>query len=138
MADVTQTPADVELGGGGAVASRVTLGATLVQGDVVYKDTASANKMKAADADAGTELEATVEGIMLTSGADAGSGYVVTSGPMNVGGTLVQGTIYVLSGAAGKIAPAADLTTGDRVTILGVASSTSILEVKIQNTGIVF
>ena len=43
------------------------------------------------------------------------------------GPTLVVGSIYVLSSTPGKIAPEADLVTGDRVTVIGYGSTAANL-----------
>jgi hypothetical protein len=47
---------------------------------------------------------------------------------------LTAGTIYVQSATAGGIAPAADLASGHHVTILGVATSTTNLEMCLTNS----
>lgn len=55
---------------------------------------------------------------------------------MTFNAALTQGTIYVLSATPGGIAPASDLASGHTVVILGVASSTTVLAMSINNTGI--
>ena len=46
------------------------------------------------------------------------------------------GTVYVLSAAAaGGIAPWADLVSTDIVSVLGVATATTELEIKLLNSG---
>jgi hypothetical protein len=49
---------------------------------------------------------------------------------------LTPGTVYCLSGTPGGICPLADVTTGDDVIILGVALSTTVLDVQINDTGV--
>lgn len=48
-------------------------------------------------------------------------------GDLDVGAVLTAGVIYVLSATAGKIAPASDLVSGNRLTVIGVPLSTSRL-----------
>jgi hypothetical protein len=54
-----------------------------------------------------------------------------------VGATLVVGQVYVLSANAGNIAPVSDLATGWYTTILGIAISTTQLQMGPVNSGIV-
>ncbi len=56
---------------------------------------------------------------------------------VNLGATLTVGTTYVVSATKGAIAPIADLTTLDYVTILGTASTTALLDFVVTSTGIV-
>jgi hypothetical protein len=57
-----------------------------------------------------------------------------TSGTITVGGTMTAGKIYVASATAGGIAPSADLTTNWRTSIIGVATSTTVLTLGINNS----
>jgi hypothetical protein len=52
-----------------------------------------------------------------------------------MGSIITAGTIYVLSSAAGGIAPAADLGASDYVTILGVGKTATVLSVHIHASG---
>lgn len=134
MADISVTAANVKLGGTSAQAQRVQYGATVTQGQPVYSDSTDSNKYKPADADA--QASAAADGIALTPGVSGDVGYIVTSGPMNVGATLVVGATYVVSTNPGGIAPIADLASGDFTTILGVATTAALLEVNINASGI--
>jgi hypothetical protein len=49
---------------------------------------------------------------------------------------MTAGKLYVVSATAGGIAPSADLTTGWRTSLLGIAISTTILDMYIINSGI--
>lgn len=108
-------------------------GASITAGQPLYKDTANSSVLKLADADS-SSLTATVAGIALHA---AGTGqpirYQVT-GTITIGATLTAGKIYVASATAGGIAPSADLTTNWRTSILGVATSTTVLTLKIYNS----
>ena len=133
MADVTQTPASVVLGTD-AVTSTGTAGATIVAGDVLYKDLTDGGELKLTDADAA--LTAVIAGIAVSGAADKQLVSYQHGGPINPGGALVKGTIYVASVTPGNIAPQADLVSGDFVSILGVAISTTEIQLKINNSGI--
>ena len=120
------------------IASRapVVYGATASAGQAAYLDAAD-SKYKLADSNVSAALAAAV-GIFVTPGIDTGYGYVATGGAIIlVGTTLVVGTTYCVGSTAGSIVPISDLTTGDYVTILGTASSTTQLDLAIKASGIV-
>mgnify|MGYP001559470502 CR=1 FL=1 len=52
---------------------------------------------------------------------------------VNLGATLVVGTIYAASETAGGIAPVADLVTGETVSIVGVATTSALITLAIRN-----
>ena len=101
----------------------------------VYADAADSNKLKPARANAaGT---ATVAGIALTGSSSGQPITYQSSGNINLGATLVVGEIYCLSDAvAGQNVPYGDLGAADYVTSLGIAISTSLLQLDINNSGI--
>jgi hypothetical protein len=49
---------------------------------------------------------------------------------------MTVGTTYLVSRTAGGIMPDADRTTGDYVTVLGTAATTTQLDLNIKATGI--
>ena len=55
---------------------------------------------------------------------------------MRFGAILTKGETYCVSDAAGGICPIGDVGSGEWVTILGVASDTSTLDVDIKATRI--
>lgn len=119
-----------------AEAKAVTLGGTIAAGQPVYKDSAD-SKYKLGDNNA-SAATADVKGIAITPGVADGAGYVATEGSIIlVGTTMVVGTTYYLGATAGEIVPEADLATGNRVTRLGTASTTTQLDLSIKSTGIV-
>jgi hypothetical protein len=62
----------------------------------------------------------------------------MTAGVLALGAVLAAGKIYVLSGgAAGAIAPVADLAAGWRTTMLGIALTTGQLSIIIHVTKVV-
>lgn len=116
-------------------ASAVQLGETCAMYDVVYKD--ANNKYSLADCT--DPLKAVAEFILMGGGVldnfvlamPLNGSMVITSTP-----TLVTNTQYVLSATAGKIAPKSDLITGNLLTELFRASSTSGANFRVDATGI--
>jgi|TARA_R110000824_G_scaffold395565_1_gene596320 hypothetical protein len=98
----------------------------------VYRKAADNKWWKAIDTSVATALAG---GIALTNAGADELIDVALSGSINVGATLVLAQIYVVS-ASGAIAPVGDLLSGDFVTILGVATSTSLLELNINASGV--
>lgn len=135
MADISYTTTNV-VPGADAVLEVVTAGGTLTSGMPVYRDATAANKVKACQAD--TLAKSTCYGIVLSAVAALNQPVVIArSGSVTFGSGLTVGTTYCVSDAnAGGIAPEADLTTGDYKTILGVATSTSVLKLQILNSGV--
>lgn len=132
MADVTVTAANVKPKGSTARIQTGTFGETVAQGKSVYLKTDG--KYWLADAD--VLATAAAAGIAITAGAADGYCLIQTSGPIDVGGALTVGQVYVVSTTPGGIAPYSDLASGDYVTILGVASAAGQLELDISATGV--
>jgi len=132
MADLTQTAANVKIGAG-AVVEAVTCGETVTQGQPAYKKSADNEHYKA---DASTEAEAEAVGIFVTPNVDGQPALIQKSGQIDLGATLVVGEVYVVSATAGGIAPESDLGSGHFPTVLGIAISTSLLQLNIQAGGV--
>jgi hypothetical protein len=126
-ANVLRTAANYEVG---------IAGATITAGQVVYKDSTDANKLKLAQAD-GTAAEVAAAGVAL-HGATANQPLAyATGGTMNVGATTAKTTTYCVSATAGGIAPQADLTSGQRICQVGYATATDgSFVVAIVNRGV--
>jgi len=134
MADLSITAANVAPGTS-VSKQEWTAGATITAGEAVYIDSSDSNKAKLAQSD-GTSAEAEVKGIALC-GASSGQPVVIaTNGTMDLGATLTLGTIYVLSQTAGKIAPTADLASGDYTSVIGVGTAADELTLAITNSGV--
>lgn len=131
MADLSITASAVRgAKGGSAIAA-----ATLTAGVVCFMDPANSSLLTASDCN--NIAAAIVHGITL-NGGDAGQPLnFANSGQVTVNAVLTAGTFYYLSATAGKICPLADLATGCRVIQLGFAISTTVLQLSIQDTGIV-
>lgn len=133
MADITITAADVLKTTTTAVTEGIA-GGTITAGMPVYIDTAASGVLKACDADvAATSVCA---GIALHSAASGQPIKYAYSGSLTISAVMTVGQIYVVSTTAGGVAPYADLASGDFVSILGVASTSSNLILSINNSGI--
>jgi hypothetical protein len=135
MADITITAANV-VKGSGAQTSNGTAGASITAGQSIYLDSATST-LKLADADASATTAQAV-GIALHAAASGQPLQYLTGGLITIGGTVVAGQMYGVSATAGGIAPWTDLTgaNGARPCKLGYATTTGILNVLIEYTGV--
>ncbi len=108
-----------------------TAGGTIASGDPLR---VSALKLVPAQADSSTT--ATVVGVALHDAEDGQPIAYSAGGKVAIASVATIGTVYVLSAAApGGIAPWADLVQGNIVTVLGVATAATVLDLKILNSG---
>lgn len=134
MADLVITAANVRAGPGARVVLG-TAGATITAGKAVYLDSAD-NEYKLADCDSATAAIRSPAGIALNGASDGQPLVVLEEGPITIGATMTAGIAYYLSPTAGGICPVADVLAGDYPVILGIATSTTVLEVSIQEAGV--
>jgi len=135
MADLSITAAEVLPGTSAVKNSNYNYGATITQGKVLC---VVSGVLQLADAsDAGLD---TVIGFALTSGASGQPGTIQTGGFVTLGASasLSTGKVYVLSGTPGGIMPIDDAVAAGTLyaTVLGVAVSSSSLQIGIINTGV--
>jgi hypothetical protein len=133
MADLTITAASV-IAGTGATKKLGTAGATITAGKVCLSG--SDGKHKLADNNSATAELRSAAGIALNGAADGQPLIVLTAGPVTIGATLTAGVAYYLSDTPGGICPVADLATGEYAVIIGIATSTTVLNVDIQESGV--
>lgn len=134
MADLTITAASV-IAGSDANTESGTAGATITAGQAVYKSSTS-KKWLLADNDSATAEVRQMGGIALNGASDGQPIVVHKSGDLTIGATLTAGTAYYLSATPGGICPLADVASGDYVVQVGLAKSTSVIDVDIQYTGV--
>jgi len=135
MADISVTASSV-LGASSAVKTHGTAGATITAGQVVYLDSTTST-YKLADADSGTAAAKVPVGIALHGASSGQPLTILERGNLTLNAVLTAGTAYYLSPTtAGGICPVADVTSGDDVVLLGLATSTTVLAVDIQVTGV--
>lgn len=132
MTDISITAASV-LAAAAAVKESGIAGATITAGQAVYKD--ANGKYQLADADGAAALRVPT-GIALNGAAVNQPMFVARSGAVTIGATLTAGTAYYLSDDPGGICPLADVTGGDYIVLIGLATSASVLNVDIQATGV--
>lgn len=113
----------------------VTYAETVSAGEPLYLN--SSGKYALADAN-NTAATAEASAMAMTPGVLDGYGVVAIRGNIIlVGATLTVGEAYIVSTTAGGIKPESDAkTTGDYITELGRASSSSQLDLNFNATGI--
>ena len=110
-------------------------GETIAAGKAVYLDPTT-RKWLLADSNSATAAAKKAGGIAL-NGASLNQPLVVcTGGPVTIGATLTAGAPYYLSETPGGIQPTADLASGEGVCLIGLAASTTVLNVAIQTPGV--
>lgn len=132
MGNLAPSAANVAPAKTGQRLTAVTVGEAVVHGDV--------GRYNAADkkyylADATSETNAKASGFFLSS-ASAGGVAIWMEGDISLGAIMTLGTLYFLSATPGKICLESDLVSGNYKTTLGIASSTSVLPLKINASGV--
>lgn len=130
MTDLVLTAANVVPGSNASIVHGLAAVA-VTAGQVVYES--SSGSFSLADDNSGTVAAKSPVGIALNGAAAGQALAVIKSGDLTLGAVLTKGTVYFLSDTAGGICPAADLASGENVVLLGIAKSTSVLAVKIQD-----
>ena len=135
MADLSITAANV-IADSSARLRTGTAGATITAGQIVYLDPTD-NRYKLADCDSATAAVRSPAGMALHGALSGQPLTIAEGGPVALGAILTAGVAYYLSPTAGGVCPVADLSAGDYPTILGIASSTSVLKLRIHEAGAV-
>ena len=91
--------------------------------------------MKADSNAAGAEARQPL-GIALNGGAINQPVAVQKSGDVTIGATLTPGLAYYLSDTPGGICPIADVGSGEYSCIIGIATSTTVLDVLPHYSGV--
>lgn len=134
MTDLTITAANV-IAGTGAETENGTLGVATTAGQVMYKK-ASDGLWYLADNNSATAEIRQATGIALNGGGIGQPVRVLRSGPVTIGATLTAGSAYYLSDTPGGICLAADLGTGEYACLVGMSTSTTVLDVRFQYSGV--
>lgn len=140
MADISVTAASVAIGASTTPTRVVQYGEAVTQGQPLYRNTTDGKHYRT-DANDGV-AKAVVAAIALTPGATDAYGLVAlpSSTPgqsiINLGATLAIGTVYAVSANVGGIAPIADITSTQFVSVLGIATTAALLDFQpsISNT----
>jgi hypothetical protein len=134
MSNLSITAANV-VKGTNAVTENGTAGETITAGQALYKSSTT-NKWMKADANGASAEIRGATGIALTGSALNQPIVVLKSGQVTIGATLIAGVAYYLSDTAGGICPVADVGTGEYVCLVGLALSTTVLDVAFKYTGV--
>lgn len=134
MADISITAANVATASG-AVTQPGLAGATITAGQWCYQDPTT-NKWLLADNNSATAAARFPGGVALNGASNNQPITIQTSGPLTMGGTLTAGVVYYLSANPGMMCPVADLTTGMFPSSLGIATSTTVFDVNITQSGV--
>lgn len=134
MADLTITAANVLPGSNAAIDRGHVAGAAVTAGQTVYLDP-TVGKWLLADSNSATAAARTPKGIALNGAALNQPLAVQTGGDITAGATLVAGVAYYQSDTPGGICPVADVGTGEYVSLLGLAKSTTVLGLDIESSG---
>lgn len=134
MTDISITPANVKLISGPT--GQLTAGATLTAAQAVVKD-ASTAKAVLADNDHATAGLRGIYGLTLHAAlADQPVTVAKKGAVVDLGAILTAGVEYYLSGTAGGICPRADVTSGDDPVRIGMALTTSRLQLDFNDPGV--
>ncbi len=133
MADLSVTATAV-IAASTAVIEHGTAGATITAGQTLYLNETT-GKYELADAD-GVGMTRP-RGIALNGGAVNQPIAIIKEGELTMNAVLTAGVTYFQSPVAGGIGARAEVLTGDYVTSLGTAISTTVLRVKIDYSGVV-
>lgn len=134
MADISITASNVKLVSGST--GRGIAGATITAAQVLYKE-ASSSKMKLADNDNATAEVRSIHGVALHASLDDQPIVFAKNGAViDVGAVLTAGVEYYVSGTPGAICPRADVTSGDDPIRVGMALTTSRLQLDFFDPGV--
>jgi len=135
VTDVSLTAASV-VAGNTATIVRGIAAASITAGQILYLDPTT-GKYGLADTDSATAAVRTVAGVALHAAAANQPIALVTAGPVTIGATIAAGVFYYASGTAGGICPIGDVAPGDYPSVVGYGLSTTVLQVDINNSGVV-
>lgn len=133
MSDLSVTAANV-LAGEGATKETGIAGAAITAGQTVFKDSAD-GKYKLADSNHATAANRVPRGVALNTAGTGQPLQIATKGPVTIGATLTAGVSYYQSDSPGGICPLADVGSGEYATFIGIATSTTVLDVGIKASG---
>lgn len=134
MTDISITAANVKLISGPT--EEMAAGATITAGQIAYQE-ASTSKAKLADNDSATAEVRAVRGMALNgASADQPVRLAKNGAIVDLGAVLTAGTDYYLSGTPGAFCPRADVTTGDDPVRVGMALTTSRLQIDISDPSV--
>lgn len=137
MADYSITAANVVASANAVILPQYKAGATITAGQFVYLDANSKWQLMDANASATGNDPANTRGAALGGAANNQPLAVATKDSwFTLGTTMANGAVVCASPNAGGAAPIADVTSGNYMTVMGVARSTTILNLNPTAAGI--
>lgn len=135
MADLSVTAANC-VPAAGSLIGWGTSGATITAGKAIYLESSS-NTWKLADNNSATAEVRQATALALT-GSSAGQpvAYVTKDASVTLGATMTAGTDYYLSDTPGGICPVADLASGEYPLTIGMATSTTVIKLSFNYSGV--
>lgn len=134
MSDLSITAANVKLVSGPT--EELFAGATVTAAQVIYKE-ASTSKAKLSDNDSATAEVRAIYGLSLHAALADQPIVVAKNGAIvDLGAILTAGVDYYLSGTAGGICPRADVTSGHDPVRIGMALTTSRLQLDFNDPNV--
>ena len=134
MTDLSITAANVVAGADADIVHGIA-GETIVAGKGVYRSSTT-KKWMLADSNSATVEARTAQGVSLNAASLNQPLTVQRSGDITIGATLTAGLAYYLSDTPGGICPIADVGSGEYVCLIGLAKSTTVLDIAIQAPGV--
>src|SRR5262245_4211763 len=134
MVDLTITPASV-LADARSQRTSGSAGVAITAGQLVYLDPTT-KKFLLSDTNSATVEARQPTGIALHAAAINQPLAVLTQGDITIGAAVVAGTDYYASDTPGGICPRADVGAGEKVTMVGLAKSTTVIAVDFQYPGV--
>ena len=129
MSDFSVTAASVVRTANTAISEGIA-GGTLTAGQALYVDTSDSSKLKGCDADA--SATSVCAGIALHGASSGQPIKYATNGNLTFNAAFAAGDCVCVSTTVGGLAPYADLASGDFVTVVGIATSTTNLKIQIN------
>ena len=131
MADLVVTAADVA-SYDGAETAQDNAGEAITAGQTLYKHT-DGKMYKAIDTSAAA---AACRGVALCNAAEDQPVVYATRGGVNPGAAVTVGEIYAVTDTAGGVALHSERASGDYITTLGIATTTSRINLNIDRSGV--
>ena len=134
MTDLSITASAVKLISGDV--ETLKAGASLTAAQAVYQ-AAATGKVGLADNDSATAEVRALKGLTLHAALTDQPVTIAKNGAVvDLGAILTAGVEYYVSGTAGGIAPRADVTSGDDPIRIGMALTTSYLQLDFNDPGV--
>jgi hypothetical protein len=133
-ADLSVSAASV-VAGSTAITSVGTAGETITAGQQLYLSPTT-NKWMKADNNSATAAVRVATATALTGSSLNQPIVVQKSGDVTIGATMTAGVAYYLSDTPGGICPVGDLASGEYPQIVGIATSTTVLRLGYQASGV--